>query len=283
MCWTSLFNFPEMRSAMSKTMIIHFNAPGHEFGADEIKSEGFLTFAQLAKQIETVIEKKQYLDYLFICKFTEMYSLFFFFDKRVRSVIGFGMGAGSDVLSEFVVNNADRTSGLFLIGASCTKMSYMEWTFFYKELWTIHVYGICESVLSNSVSRMFAYATQEKDKDLVEFYKTNLKRLNSKNVSKFVQAYMNKQDLSKRLEQNAKGKFPLLLCVGADSPCHDDTVHYNSVVRSRDFIAYFDKANLLTEECTPKVAECAYLFLLSCGLSLPHVIFKFDEHNRYDY
>lgn len=45
----------------------------------------------------------------------------------LRSIIGFGVGAGANILARFALNNSDKVGALCLINCISTKSSWMEW------------------------------------------------------------------------------------------------------------------------------------------------------------
>ena len=50
----------------------------------------------------------------------------------IEEFIGFGYGAGANVLSRFALSNADMVEALFLVNPSATTSTWAEW--FYQKL-----------------------------------------------------------------------------------------------------------------------------------------------------
>ena len=61
MCWTSLFNEKNFKKGIEhhNILIIHINAPGHEYDAEETKTDTTYTISQLCEQVQTVMEVKK--------------------------------------------------------------------------------------------------------------------------------------------------------------------------------------------------------------------------------
>ena len=101
----SFFANQDMQLLVQSFSVLHVDPPGQEEGAGNLP-EGFTypSMDQLAQQLETV------------CKFLS-----------VRSVIGFGVGLGANVLTRFALKFPGLVEGLFLINATAGAASWTEW------------------------------------------------------------------------------------------------------------------------------------------------------------
>lgn len=108
----SFFSRLNVRTLLSDFRIFHLNAPGQEEAADGLPETSTYQFPSMDDLAEQVGE---------VCR-----------HYGIEEFIGFGYGAGANVLSRFALSNADMVEALFLVNPSATTSTWAEW--FYQKL-----------------------------------------------------------------------------------------------------------------------------------------------------
>ena len=92
---------------VSNFLVFHINAPGQEDNSPPLPDNfAYPNMDQLAEQIESV------------CKHYD-----------IKNFIGFGVGAGANILCRFALRNPSYVDGLFLINCTSTHFSWTEWIY----------------------------------------------------------------------------------------------------------------------------------------------------------
>ena len=103
----AFFASRDMQLLLHSFSVLHVNAPGQEEGAASLPADAhYPTLDQMAQQLELVCQH-----------------------FKVRSVVGFGVGLGANVLARFALQQPQRVDGLFLVNATATRSSWVEWGF----------------------------------------------------------------------------------------------------------------------------------------------------------
>lgn len=105
--YQSFFSSPDMQLLLQSFSVLHVNPVGQEDGAASLPADfNYPTMDQMAQQLEQV------------CQYFS-----------VRTVIGFGVGLGANVLTRFTLQQPNRVDGLFLINATAGRSSWIEWLY----------------------------------------------------------------------------------------------------------------------------------------------------------
>lgn len=101
----AFFGSADMQPLLQCFSVLHVNPPGQEEGASSLPTDFcFPTMDQMAEQLDHV------------CK-----------HFAVRTIIGFGVGLGANVLTRFALLQPHRVDGLFLVNATAGPSSWTEW------------------------------------------------------------------------------------------------------------------------------------------------------------
>lgn len=233
--------------------VIHINAPGQEENAPPLPQNFvYPTMDQLAEQVGIV------------CK-----------HYRLKSVIGFGVGAGANILSRFALANPTLVDGLFLINSTASPSSWSEWM--YQKL-NIHYLGaITSNIFPQHVQdylmwHHFGKVTDERNRDLIETYKRYFtgNSINSRNLSLFIDSYIKRTDLGLvRGDKERNFKCQVLLMCAILSPHVEDTVAMNSRLNPQNSTwMKLSDCGMALEEQPGKVAEALRLFIQGLGYAL---------------
>ncbi|XP_066289004.1 protein NDRG3-like isoform X1 [Branchiostoma lanceolatum] len=194
---------------------------------------------------------------------------------NLKRVIGFGVGAGGNVLARFALNNRNKIDGLVLINTVCTAVGWTEWAYQKWNNWYLFSNQMTEGTVDYLLWHYFGSKTMAGHHDLVHAYRENLVRsVNPVNLAMFVDSYIKRNDMALHREVNpAKKKIqktikcPVLLVGGDYSPHIDDVVEMNSRLDpvETQWIKMADCGGMVLEEQPGKMCEAFKLFLQGMG------------------
>ncbi|XP_046599703.1 uncharacterized protein ZK1073.1 isoform X2 [Neodiprion lecontei] len=241
-------NHPCMSEIKDRSIFIHIDVPGHADNAPNLP-DGFQfpTLQTLGESLVTVI------DFL-----------------KVRYVVGFGEGAGANVLARFALANPSRVLGLILInctGSAATvldnfKTKFLSWRGkeevgqSAEEFLLYHKYG-------NMINEQLVSTTNpDKEKVLAEFLERIRGTLNPRNIKQYVNAFLTRKDISLK-----NCNTDIILITGMLSP-------YASVVeklfreldKNRATLLKVERAGDVLLDSPVKVAQSILLFCKGQGL-----------------
>lgn len=170
----------------------------------------------------------------------------------LKQFIGFGVGAGANILARFALLNPNQVTALCLINCVSTQAGWIEWG--YQKLNARHLRskGMTQGVLDylmwhhfgrvyllivfrKKFSKLYLQNTEERNHDLVQVYKSYFERnVNPTNLALFIDSYVRRNDLNIQREldptkrkESATLKMPVMNITGSLSPHVDDTVTFN--------------------------------------------------------
>ncbi|XP_031349141.1 protein NDRG3 isoform X1 [Photinus pyralis] len=252
----AFFNYVDMRALLENFCVYHVNAPGQEEGAQTLPEDYiFPTMDELAAQLDFVLSH-----------------------FGLKQVIGFGVGAGANILARFALNHASKVAALCLINCASTQAGWIEWG--YQKLNARHLRskGMTQGVLDYLMWHHFGRDTEERNHDLVQVYKSYFERsVNPTNLALFTDSYVRRNDLNiqRELDPNKRKEantlhMPVLNITGARSPHVDDTITLNGRLdpTNSSWMKISD-CGMVLEEQPAKVSEAFRLFLQGEGYVAP--------------
>lgn len=251
----AFFNYIDMRALLENFCVYHVNAPGQEEGAQSLPEDYiYPTMDELAGQIEYVLSH-----------------------FGLKQFIGFGVGAGANILARYALLNPNKVSALCLINCVSTQSGWIEWG--YQKLNARHLRskGMTQGVLDYLMWHHFGRNTEERNHDLVQVYKSYFERnVNAMNLALFIDSYVRRNDLNIQREMDPTKKkenmtlsMPVLNITGAFSPHMDDTVTFNGRLdpTNSSWMKISD-CGMVLEEQPAKVSEAFRLFLQGEGYAI---------------
>lgn len=225
-----------MRALLENFCVYHVNAPGQEEGAPTLSDEYvFPTMDELSQQLEFVLSH-----------------------FKLKYMIGFGVGAGANILARFALLHPEKVVALCLVNCPSTSAGWIEWG--YQKLNARHLRskGMTQGVLDYLMWHHFGRNTDERNHDLVQVYKTYFeKNVNPTNLALFIDSYVKRTDLNiERQEAGGKReesktlKMPVLNITGSLSPHVEDTVTLNGRLDPTN--STWMKVSLITFSCYQK-------------------------------
>ena len=262
-CFEGFFSMPEMKPILQKFCVYHINAPGQQEGClplpqgightgDATSIQGYVypTMDQLAEMLLPVMQ---------------------FYG--VNQFIGFGVGAGANVLARFAIKYPDKVEALTLLNCTATKAGWMEWGYQKINSWYLRSGQITTGVEEYLLWHWFGDVTMAKNNDLVLTYSNYIKAINPTNLAHFIEAYIKRTDLGVSRETDPVRKLsaktikcPTMLVGGDHSPHLNDTVNMNSRLDpSTCQWMKFECGGMIQEETPMKLCEAFCLFLQGIG------------------
>ncbi|XP_046814246.1 protein NDRG3 isoform X2 [Vespa velutina] len=252
----AFFNYIDMRVLLENFCVYHVNAPGQEENAPALQEDYvYPSMEELAEQL-----------------------LFVLGHFGLRSVIGFGVGAGANILARFALAHPDKVNALCLINCVSTQAGWIEWGYQKLNVRHLRSQGMTQSVLDYLMWHHFGRGTEERNHDLVQVYKNYFEhRVNPINLALFIDSYVRRTDLNitRELDPTRKKEgltlsVPVMNITGALSPHVDDTVTLNGRLDPTNSTwMKISDCGMVLEEQPGKVSEAFRLFLQGEGYVAP--------------
>ncbi|XP_067211942.1 protein NDRG3 isoform X2 [Linepithema humile] len=252
----AFFNYIDMRVLLENFCVYHVNAPGQEENASTLPEDYvYPSMEELAEQL-----------------------LFVLGHFGIKSVIGFGVGAGANILARFALTHPEKVHALCLINCVSTQAGWIEWGYQKLNVRHLRSQGMTQGVLDYLMWHHFGRDSEERNHDLVQVYKNYFeRRVNPTNLALFIDSYVRRTDLNitRELDPTRKKEgltlsVPVMNITGALSPHVDDTVTLNGRLdpRNSSWMKISD-CGMVLEEQPGKVSEAFRLFLQGEGYVAP--------------
>ncbi|KAH7642030.1 protein NDRG3 [Dermatophagoides farinae] len=267
----SFFSRTYIKQMLQDFRIYHVNAPGQEENSADLSSNYlFPTMDELCEQMGE------------ICRY-----------YNIQEFIGFGYGAGSNVLSRFALKHPDMVEGLFLINPSATTSTWTEW--FYQKL---NLRALAQTTAAPSTTNVstsslapnpdlpisvqdyflwhlfgnLSLPDRPIDDEAVTFYRRYFSTgvINKHNLARFLESYLNRSALGiSRDDRITNFKCPVAIVSADYSPHVDESVKMNSRLdpTNSTWVKLGD-CSMPLEEQPNKTAEVLRLFLQGLGYTL---------------
>lgn len=98
--------------------------------------------------------------------------LFVILNFGLKSIIGFGIGAGANILARFAINHSDKVDALCLINCSSTTSGWMEWGYQSFNSHYLRSKGMTQGVVDYLMWHHFGPNLAERNHDLAQVHLT---------------------------------------------------------------------------------------------------------------
>lgn len=237
---------PCMSEIKPRSVFIHVDVPGQEDHADELPADyQFPTIQMLGEDLVCV------LDHL-----------------KVKLVVGFGEGAGANILVRFALAHPSRVLGLILIHCVSSGVGVME---YFKDKfmnWKLSNVGMNPSAEQYLVLHKFGaqLETVENKETLIQDYTEKLKnKINAKNLRRYVEAYMNRKDITSAIETNLKSMDVLLISGGRAAHLQAVQTLYGRMDKQKTSFLKLDSVGDVFAQGPEKLAQSLLLFVKGLG------------------
>ncbi|XP_072317000.1 protein NDRG1-like [Eucyclogobius newberryi] len=244
-CFEILFNHEDMQEIIRHFPVCHVEAPGQNEEAKTLPA-GYIypTMDQLSETLPTILKH-----------------------FGLRSVIGFGVGAGAYILAKFALNHSDMVDGLVLININPHAEGLMDSVATKLTEWT-------QTLPDTIIAHIFGKEEIQTNQDLMATYRHQITTtMNQSNVSQFFRSYNNRPALE--VERPVPGghitvrtlKCSTLLIVGDNSPVVEPVVDCNSKLNptKTTLLKMADCGGLPQVDQPAKVIEAFKYFIQGIG------------------
>lgn len=159
-CFQGFFNYADMQPLLNHFCVYHVNAPGQQEGALSLPQGLSFTGDQ------TLIKTYQYptMDQLAEMLIPLMQHF------NMKPFIGFGVGAGANVLSRFALSHPDKVDSLCLVNCTAGKAGWGEWGYQKWNSWYLKSGNLTAGVEEYLLWHWFGKKTMSENYDLVATY-----------------------------------------------------------------------------------------------------------------
>ncbi|XP_014366573.2 protein NDRG3 isoform X4 [Papilio machaon] len=247
-CFQTFFNYVDMRALLENFCVYHINAPGQEEGAPSLPEDYlYPTMDELANQINYVLGH-----------------------FGIKTFIGFGVGAGANILARFALVHPQKVDALTLINCTSSQAGWIEWAYQKMNSRSLRARGMTQGVLDYLMWHHFGRFAEERNHDLAQMYRGYFTRhVNPTNLSLLMDSYVRRTDLNISREGHTI-RAPVLNITGALSPHVDDTVTFNGRLQPTNSTwMKISDSGMVLEEQPAKISEAFRLFLQGEGYVAP--------------
>ncbi|XP_074646717.1 protein NDRG3-like isoform X3 [Tubulanus polymorphus] len=276
-CFQGFFNYSEMQPILRHFCVYHVNAPGQQEGAVPLTQSESAVKAKSVSSRKYVVESASLTTllprsgYPTMDQLAEMLVPVLQF-YNIRAIIGFGVGAGANILSRLALAHPDRVDALFLINPTAGVTGWSEWAYQKLNTWYLKGGNITAFTEGYLLWHWFGKDTKDRNHDLVQVYKENIKAINPHNLAMFIDSYINRTDLgiirnTDPLRKVKSLKCNIMLVAGTGSPHLDDSVNMYGRLDpvNSNWMKISDCGGMALEEQPTKVCEAFRLFLQGMG------------------
>ncbi|KAL3222343.1 hypothetical protein MRX96_028442 [Rhipicephalus microplus] len=263
---------PCMAEIKQRSVFIHVDVPGQEDNATELPSE--FNFPTIQMMGEDLISSS----WVLVNRDDSVSTAHCTCTAGINLVVGFGEGAGANILVRFALAHPSRVLGLILMHLVSTGVGMME---YFKDKimnWKLQNVGMNPSAEQYLVLHKFGAQLEMVDNKerLISDYTEKLKKqINPRNLKRYVESYMNRKDISGLIEANLKS-MDVLLVTGSKA-AHAQAVQnmYARMDKQKTSLLKVDAVGDVLQESPEKLAQSLLLFVKGLGfltsITLPGV------------
>ncbi|CAD5209531.1 unnamed protein product [Bursaphelenchus xylophilus] len=215
---------------------------------------------------------------------------------NIKYFIGFGVGAGANVLLRYTLKNQSKVEALVLINAVISRAGWIEWGYEKLNIKSLRSTGMNNFVVEYLLWHYLGKRFDEVNPEVISQYRTMIyTHPNPGNLAMYMEAYLNRTEII--VQQPANGsvsspnhpilKVPVLQLVGSRSAFIEETVDLHSKLdpARSEWIKISDCSGLVLDDKPEKVTESLLLFLQGLGyftqLNVRKVVDKLSESYEY--
>ncbi|XP_023225591.1 uncharacterized protein ZK1073.1-like [Centruroides sculpturatus] len=239
-------NLPCMTEIKQRSVFVHVDIPGQEDHAPDLPNDFvFPTIQVLGEDLVCVLDQ-----------------------LKIKLVVGFGEGAGANVLVRFALAHPSRVLGLVLIHCVATGVGMMEYVKDKIMNWKLQNQGMHPSAEQYLVLHKFGAQLElvdNKEKLIQDYTEKLKKRINPRNLRRYVEAYMNRKDIMGLIEAHLREMDVLL--VSGSKAAHAQSVQfmYGRMDKKKTSMLKVDSVGDVLAEAPDKLAQSLLLFVKGLG------------------
>lgn len=185
---------------------------------------------------------------------------------KLDAAIGFGIGAGANVLLKASTEHSELFRGLILVGPTSKPSGLMEWSYEVVGKLALDFLGLAGPIKEQLITRYFSPKGAAENQDHVEFLRRELNNMNASNLALWIQSYGARKGFTENLKRREHLRY--ILMVGGQSYYDADTVDLNAELppERTSYLRIDESGHLLTEENPKALMEPLALFLQGLGV-----------------
>ncbi|XP_055353608.1 uncharacterized protein ZK1073.1-like isoform X2 [Paramacrobiotus metropolitanus] len=246
---TSFNNFllhPSMAEVRPKSVWLNFELPGQGTNAPELPvSFKFPTLDEVAEDLAEVLHQ-----------------------LKIECVVGFGEGAGANILCRFAMAYPTKISGLILVHPTATSAGFMEWAKEKLVQWNVNMINPTAEeylVMYKFGSEVENSEASDRQRLIQQYIQEIRNQMNHKNMFAYMDAFHKRADFSSQLRSNLKCDC-LIICGSKGSFLHTvQTMHTHMNPQNSTFVKIDDVADALLE-APEQVTRNLLLFVKGLGM-----------------
>ncbi|XP_072026934.1 uncharacterized protein ZK1073.1-like isoform X3 [Amphiura filiformis] len=239
----------------SKVGFVHINAPGQEPNAEDLPDKdhkghhvryNYPSMQQLADEIPQILTELGIPD-----------------DKQI---LGFGEGAGANILVRYADKSKRQVIGLVLLECTMSTASFAEWGQEKVASWKLTHSGMNPGAEKYILWHHLGHYGKDKLHVVKNYHENLYKHMNPKNLAAFINAFCSRDDISNRVKQI---RCPVLLVTGDKSPHAKDVDKIFQLLPDKKLSSIMkaeDVGGDIKEEDPKKLGESFQYFLQGLGL-----------------
>lgn len=299
-CFEGFFSFDEMQVILERFTVYHINAPGQEENAASLPNhsgKNYVSNTVSQSESETLISSISHFEegdpaarrasnpavatvqpsqvnYVYptmdqladmLLPVMQYYGL--------KSFLGFGVGAGANILARFALRHPEKADALALVNCSSSTSSWTEWGFQKLNSWYLKSGVFSANTEEYLLWHYFGSKTLRENHDLVTVFDEYIKSMNPHNMGLFIESYIKRSDLGlvreiDHLKQKKVCNFrcPVMLVAGENSPHLEQVINMNSRLDPQNSTwMKFECGGMVHEEAPHQLTQAFHLFLQGMG------------------
>nr|CAD2172946.1 unnamed protein product [Meloidogyne enterolobii] len=243
MNFNNFFTFLTPSKLMKRFCVYNINAPGQEFGASKLAGDfTFPTMEGLASIVDDVVSH-----------------------FGLKSFIGLGSGAGTNVLMRYATKHPSIVDALVLINPISQKAGWIEWFYQKLNLNNLRNGKMSQFTVDYFMWHFFGRRIEDCNQDSLKLYKSYFYYHQKPwNLALFVESFLNRDEINLL----NLSKIPTLVIVGNNSAFIDESVYFNSQLdpKMTEWLKVSDSSGLVLEDRPAEVVQAFLLFIQGQGL-----------------
>lgn len=243
--WERLIDDESFEEIKKRAIFVHIDVPGQGDDEEELPNDfHFPTMQNLGEDLVTVLDQ-----------------------LRIKYCVGLGDGAGANIIVRFGMMHVSRCLGVILLNPTTNKVTMMDNLKDRFAKWKInHINPTGEHMIAFRKYGHKLEDADDKEKALEQFTKKHIRKstINKKNLKMYIDAYMNRVDISGKLA--AELRCDALLVVGTkSSQCAAAEYMHSHMDKTRTSLLKVDAVGNVVEEASAKLANSILLFCKGLG------------------
>jgi len=229
----------QFEEVKKRSIFIHIDVPGQESNSENLKDGSFPTIQALGEDLVTVLDQ-----------------------LRVKYCIGIGDGAGANIIARFGMMHVTRCLGVILLHPTANASTIMD--NFKDKFQKFKIKSTGENIVAYRKYGHKLEGKEDKESALEEYKREMRSKINSKNLSLYMDSFHNRSDITTQLKDGLK--CDALVVVGnKTSHVHAAEYMHSHMDKTRSSLLKVDNVGHVLDESPAKLANSILLFCKGLG------------------